>query len=210
MSVTLSLTYWTGIDLPDIAGDGVDHLIAQYGPNAPRVEAFLRAFLDEQASIDNVVMKNLAGIWPATAVGYQLDLVGKIVGQERGELDDGPYRVLVSGKIFVNKADSQRPQYLVLLVDILGLTEPVVVYEWYPAHLRIVTTLTEYPLQIWELLRTMATAGVDFEYMFSTLTYAHVFTTSSEYGTDVVDANRGTANYTGTTGGRLADIRKLP
>jgi hypothetical protein len=209
VTAVLSITYWTGIDIPDIAEEGVGHLIVQYGPNAPRVEAFLRAFLDEAADLDEVTLKTLAGIWPATAVGVQLDLIGKIVIQDRGEFGDDEYRILLLGRIFVNKSNGTLPEFLELLVGILGLAEPMVMREHYPAELLIEITDMPYAEPVLILLDDMSPAGVRMNVVCSERPRANVFSTSGDFDTPEYDSDRGTANFAGTTGGHLAGLRIL-
>ncbi len=195
------------ISQPDMAAEGIARMLIQY-QQAPRLKAFIRAFLTQIGNIDKVSLEVLAGIWLATAIGVQLDRLGKIVGQERGELEDEEYRVLLRGRIFVNRADGQVPQFIELLVDILGLTELVKIREYYPAELRISITDVEYPEQVIRLLADMGAGGVMLDVVYSELSEIFVFTTSTDYVLHNVDVNRGTASHDGSTGGRLAGLRR--
>jgi hypothetical protein len=208
MTATLNQIWCVGaISQPDMAEEGLGRLLIEY-QHSPRFKAFLQAVLEEVASIDRVTLQYLAGIWPATAIGVQLDLVGKIVGQERGEFEDEKYRILILGRIFVNRANGKLPAFLELLVDILGLVEPVVMREYYPAALRISITAVPYPEPVLQLLADMGAGGVLLDVDYSEESQVNLFTTSTNYILYNIDVNRGTANHDETTGGLLVGMRR--
>jgi hypothetical protein len=208
MTATLDQIWFVGaISQPDMVREGLSRMIIRY-QHSPRLRAFLQAILEEIASIDRVTLQYLAGIWPATAIGVQLDLLGKIVGQERGEFSDEEYRILILGRIYVNRANGKLPEFLYLLKAILGLTEPVVMREYYPAALRIEITAVLYPEPVLILIGDMSPAGVIVDTVYSEESRDDVFSTSSQYEVTEFDSNKGTAAFDGSTGGKLAGMRR--
>jgi hypothetical protein len=148
----------------------------------------------------------LTGVWPLTAVGVQLDTLGRIVGQTRQGLADAAYRLFIVGRIFVNKADGRWPEFFELL-DILGYTETMAGYEYWPAAFELASTSVDYPTQAGDLLFDMKPAGVVLHWVNTGYADTDVFKCSSQLGVDETDADEGTENLIGTTGGRLPSMR---
>ena len=186
---------------------GLGRLLAQYRGDQPRLQGALGAFLDGLQSIEDVAFEVLVGRWPLTAVGVQLDNLGGIVGQLRGDLTDDEYRVFILGRIFVNKATGTIPDFVELL-PILGCG-PSELRDMYPAALEVSATECDYPDQVWELLHTMKAAGVQLHFLHSAYLENELFTTSSTLGADELDAARGLRSLPGVlpvTGGRFMDL----
>lgn len=207
MATTWTATLWTD-DIPpdDHSPLGLARLIWQYRGEQPRLQAFLEAFLDEVQSIENAAFQVLTGVWPWTAIGNQLDVIGRIVVQPRYGMVDDEYRVFILGRIFVNKGDGQLPQFFELLDDILGIT-PVQAYEWWPAGFRIAVAGVSYPSPTIDLVYDLKGGGIYFEFVYSEQDEGTIFTTSSQLGTDEASTTEGTENLAMTTGGYLASMR---
>jgi hypothetical protein len=175
-------------------------MIWQYRVSQPRIQAFLRILLDQLQSIEDVTYDVLAGIWPLTAVGAQLDVLGRIVRQDRGSLTDDEYRLFILGRIFVNKMSGAAPEYYDLL-EILGITEQIYYDELYPAFFRIDCTDCSYGKLIGQLCHDAKPAGTDLLWVYNDELEEDSFAFSATPGADEVDADGGYANVAGTTGG---------
>jgi hypothetical protein len=207
MSYTWTATLWND-DIPpvDHAPIGLARLIWKYRGDHPRIQAFLEAFLDEVQSLEDVAYDVLTGVWPWTAVGDQLDVLGRIVGQRRFGLVDNAYRIFILGRIFVNKADGRIVDYFDLLADILGV-EQVDVYEWWPAAFRISVAGVDYTAPTIDLVFDMKGGGIYLEFLYSEQDEGTIFTTSSQLATDEASTTEGTENLAMTSGGYLSSMR---
>ena len=204
---TWTATLWLDdLQVEDHEAVGQGRMVWQfrdYGPN-PRLQAFLAAMLTQVQSLEDVTFEVLVGIWPLTAIGAQLDVLGKIVGQPRGELTDDEYRIMILGRIFVNKADGQMPQFLELL-EIIGLLTDVQVYEEVPAAFVVSIVSSDYPLVEFDLIGGMKPAGVAMTFVYSRYASDDTFQASGTYATEEYDSATGAGSvYDAATGGRSA------
>lgn len=90
-----------------ITGNNIEKLLAVLASPFQSVESCLQQLLSER-SID-------------TAVGAQLDVLGKIVGQTRNGLDDDAYRRYVRARVATNKSTG-------IIEDLLKVTD-LIVYD---------------------------------------------------------------------------------
>lgn len=72
-------------------------------------------------SLENALMQLLTERSIDTAVGAQLDIIGKIVGQARGGLDDDTYRRYCRARVATNKATG-------IINELITVTE-LIVYD---------------------------------------------------------------------------------
>jgi len=169
---------------------GLARLIWQYRGDQPRMQAWLEAFLDQVQSVEDVAFACLTDVWPLTAEGDQLDVIGNIVVQPRGELTDDPYRLAILGRIFVNLGDGQLPQFYELL-DILGLLEDARAYDFWPAAVEVSAVLVEYPDVVGDLVGDLGPGGVLLFFVHSDVADDETFQTSATLGADDIDADTG-------------------
>ena len=196
--------WYDDIQPVDHADEGASNLLWQY-QGKPRVEAFLEALLDLVDDLEDVAVDVLVGRSVYTAEGDQLDTIGLIVGQLRGELVDDAYRLMIVGRIYVNRGDGQLTQFVELL-DILGAGD-VKLHEMFPAALHVSAAGMTYPEQIGALLFELVGAGIRLDWLYSTSAVETVFRTSATLGADEATTTEGTANLAGTTGGVLSNTR---
>lgn len=90
-----------------ITGNNIEKLLAVLASPFQSVEGCLQQLLSER-SVD-------------TAVGAQLDVLGKIVGQSRGGLDDDHYRRYIRARISANRSTG-------IIEDLLKVTD-LIVYD---------------------------------------------------------------------------------
>jgi hypothetical protein len=184
---------------------GVARLIWQYRGERPRLQGWLDAYLDGDQSIENVLLQVLVGRSVKLAIGVQLDMIGRVVRQQRGELADDAYRLMLLGRIFVNHADGTIPDILELF-NILNV-EGAGIHEMYPAGIHIDAAGMLYPEQVGDLLFDIKPAGARLNWLYSTSAIGTIFRTSSTLGTDEVTATEGTDDLGGGVGGILSHTR---
>lgn len=204
MTYSWTATLWYDDIVPvDCEASGLGYLVWQYAKDQPRAQSFLGALLEQLQSIENVSMDVLAGIWPLTAVGDQLDVLGKIVGQPRGELTDEEYRIFILGRIYVNHMDGKVPEFFELL-EILGITETIYYHEAYPCYGRLDVTGASHGKLMGQLVLDAAPAGVDLLWVYNEEDESDSFAFSDTPGSDEVNVNGGFSNLAGTVGGKFS------
>jgi len=152
--------------ITDHADRGVDLLITQYR-ELPRFEELLRVLLEEVQIAEDLAWKALTGRMVDTAVGVQLDTIGRIVGQPRVSDDDEKFRLYVKARIAVNSADGT-PDDVQAVAELLLEGRPWEFRELYPATIIVDTEqLTEHADIIAGLIRLARSSGVAFSLHFS-------------------------------------------
>lgn len=198
-------TFWyDDIAEVDHAAEGDTRLLA-YLAAKPRMQAFLSALLAPVDSLEGLAIDVLVGCSIWTAVGVQLDTLGRIVRQLRGELTDAEYRLAILGRIFVNRGDGTLPQFAELL-ELLEVPT-VTTYEFWPACAEVNAAGVVHPTVVGDLVFDLKGGGVALRFVRSTYPEGEVFSTASTPGADEADANRGFSNPAGTSGGRLSYVR---
>jgi len=192
------LTMWLDdiatIDYDDV---GVPRLLWQYRGDQPRMQALLTSLLERLQSLEDVALEVLVGRWPLTAIGDQLDTVGKIVGQERGEQTDAQYRVYILAKILVNKSKGKASDIGYILTTMGVPTIDII--EHYPAEILVFACGIDDLENIGPFVAQAAPAGVAFHWVFSPEDADDVFAMSSTLGADEVDSDAGFGDLTGAT-----------
>ena len=201
---TWSATLWLE-DLDQVDHDqlGSARLTSRYRGDQPRIQAWLSSVLGGLQSLEDMTWQVLTGIWPLTAIGVQLDLIGKIIRQERGELGDDAYRLFILGRIFVNRGDGQAPQFYELL-DILGIPYPYQFYDYYPACFELTAAAVDYPEVVGDLVGDLKPAGVRLDWTYSEETDDDTFKTSDALYANTADTDGGFADFAETVGGYIS------
>jgi hypothetical protein len=197
------LTWTATIWLEDIGTEnhleiGLNRLTSLYR-DKPRISGELESFLTQVQKLEDVTLEVILGIWPLTAVGNQLDILGEIVGQPRGELTDDQYRVFILGRVFINKSKGKTPEVYELL-RILGIEAPILLSEYYPCAQEIEIYDTDLGEQIAALVFDWKPGGVSMTFKYSEVDSDHVFRFSSDY-TEEATLTNGFPDYDGNGGG---------
>lgn len=69
------------------------------------ITKLVRALVEPAQGVENALQQLLTERLIDTAVGYQLDILGKIAGQTRDGLDDETYRRYIRARIAANNSD---------------------------------------------------------------------------------------------------------
>lgn len=200
---TWTATLWINdIQTLDHAELGLARLAKQYRGERPRLQGELEAYLNALQSLEDVTIEWYVKRWPLTAEGVQLDVLGKIVGQERGTRTDDEYRLWILARILVNRSNG-RIEELINILTTLGVAD-IRVKEYWPAGLYIEVTGTPYGQDIGELLTQAKAGGVQLHWVYTDQADANALQTSNTLGTSTSDASRGFASLGGppyTSGG---------
>jgi hypothetical protein len=145
------------------------------------------------------------GVWLDNAIGAQLDILGRIVGVDRGQKTDDEYRTFIRGKIRANRSNGRIPD----LYDILEFFDfdSNKIREKFPANLKAEVAGIVYVAEIFALLYLAKAGGVEFSFVYSQYLYDETFAFWTHYSGTITDPSRGFSSvYDPTTGGRLAGV----
>lgn len=110
----------------------IDLLPEQFS-QAENTKKLLEIFLTEdQVFFDELIKLFEVGLDLETATGYQLDIIGKLAGEERDDRTDEQYREAIKFKQFINNSSGTTPELLSYLKTITN-SEKTYLYEHYPA-----------------------------------------------------------------------------
>lgn len=142
----------------DYVATGSELLLSQfYGK--PRIEGLLQSYLNRLVEIqdDTNYLLQFRGIDSAT--GYQLDLIGKIVGQNREGRNDDSYRIIIKVKILVNNSNGTPKEVLQILKSVTNATV-VRMFEHFPANIHLFTNGKENLDIIYSVMRSVVPACI--------------------------------------------------
>ena len=204
MTTTWSATLWHDDITPaDHTTEGRAQLLFHLY-DKPRMLSIMDAFLDECDSVEDLAYAVLVGRSVYTAIGEQLDTLGKLVGQERGEMVDDEYRIFILVRILVNRSRGRRAN-IVHILEMLELED--VHIDSSKCVVRISVVGAEHGDIIGELVSEAVAGGVQTRWVYSEKEETEVFAWSSTLGVDEVDSARGFGDLGGvtqTTGGYLS------
>lgn len=213
MTATYTLTPWIG-DL-----DAIDHterapglLLWQY-QDKPRMLAYLDILMGQVNSLEDLSQQLLVERSIDTAIGVQLDTIGKIVDLLRGTLTDSEYRLFLRGKVYCNVGDGQGPQFIYLLVDILGF-EYAVIDEYSYGEVNVFASGVVHDSVVFALLQLLVGSGIRLAWVYSPQLWSRTFRTSDALGADDVTADYGTAELGDlvvvAAGGYVSGSKEVP
>lgn len=204
MTSSWTATIWHSDIVPaDHETDGLLDILGQY-ESTPRLKSALSALLTQVQSLEDLAYAVLVGRSVYTAIGDQLDVLGKLVGQPRGELVDDAYRVFVLGRIAANRSDAKLPT----LIDILELLEvpaPILIARG-PCEITICISGSDYGDIVGDLIGDAKAGGVRLHWFWSDEDYADALTWGPIGVGQTVSATHGFGEIGGApaTGGHLS------
>lgn len=136
-----------------------DLLPSQYS-NAARLRKYLSIFLSEVQALEdaNTEFSNVSTSI-SVAEGYQLDIIGKLVGAERRGKSDAEYREEIYFRISINIGNGTSEDCLQYLSYVTQATNTRI-WNHYPASVIMETNGTNIPLNIPNTLDNITMAGV--------------------------------------------------
>lgn len=154
------------VKIEDHVQQGLDLLLSQY-KDKPRIAAVLTSWLDRIQVLEDVAFDIKIARMIDNAVGAQLLVIGRIVGQaNERDWDDDTYRLFIKARIRANQSNGHGDD----VIDVLNLVEAAdfVLREYYPAAMFIdfdTVTAVE-PVILIELARRAKGAGIDLQLLY--------------------------------------------
>jgi hypothetical protein len=183
----------------------VAKLAMQYR-DKPLLAALLGVFDAQVQAIEDGLYSIKTGYVLSAAAGEQLDVLGRIVGQDRESANDTEYRLRIAARIRANLSIGA-PEDLYTVFGILLPTATLAITPHYPASfvLDVVGAVDPDLVPLYaQFLQDTKAAGVGAAAIYSTTDAAHTFTLSSITDTVESSALLGLADFPITTGGLLA------
>ena len=104
----------------------------------PKTEAVVRAIVGPTQDLETALLQLLTERAIDTAVGVQMDVIGRIVGELRRGLNDDTYRFRLKTRVLINRSEGTREQLIQILVTaLLPSSVTVAVKNEYPAALTV-------------------------------------------------------------------------
>lgn len=120
--------------ITDHVEHGLSRLLEQF-KGKPRLEAWISSYLEGVQELTDAAWAVLVMRLIDDAVGEQLTVLGRLVGQPRIVEDEERYRVLVRARIAVNSS-SGKPDDLIRVANLLfGADAEYSMHEFFPAAL---------------------------------------------------------------------------
>lgn len=116
-------------------------------------------FVKQAQDLENSAFEILEDTTVSNAVGVQLDVIGKIVGEPRNGRDDANYRIGIQTRILLNKSSGTIEDLLGLVATFLSSPD-VELQEIFPAaiYLNIVTELDVGSINLSNLITILQSA----------------------------------------------------
>lgn len=136
-----------------------DYLPLQFADSENLVK-LLSIYLDQVEEL-NLAQQDLSNLSTDinTATGYQLDIIGNLLGAVRGGAGDDDYRNYIRFRISINTG-SGTPEDVINFVKSVTSATRVRYWEHYPASLVVETNGTEIPSNIASTVDNVSPAGV--------------------------------------------------
>lgn len=172
----------------------------------PNTEAFLTIFAEMIQELEDGVYPLITDRFIDTAVGAQLDVIGKIVGYPRSGLLDEPYRLRLKARIAVNRSSGSLEDLItVALLMLQPETALIKSTMHFPAGLSMdvtdVAVDADTATVVAQFLRDAASAGVQLHVVTSASEDAEtLYTSRSAYLSGLTSAGAGSLTVDDTTG----------
>lgn len=194
------------IQITDHVTKALDRIISQY-KGKPLFEAFLSTFVKQVQDIEDATFGLIAGRSLDNAIGEQLDKIGTIVGQERGNFDDDFYRILLFVKIGQNTSQGG-PNKAINIFKLLTQADLVHYMNLNSASIMLATSGVISSDQVNFIFRSMElviAGGVRIDHIAS----FDAIEPFSFSGPNTDAPGLGFSDITGTTGGKLAKLHSF-
>lgn len=172
----------------------------------PKAENFITAFSEQIQGIEDALFGMVITREVATAVGVQLNNIGTIVGEDRGDLDDDHYRILIYVKIGQNTSQGNMAK-IINVFKLLTQADSVFCFSLNNAEIQLNSSAPIADKDINFIFRNMKAViagGVRIDHI---VCYDPVAAFAFA-GTNPVVTSLGFSDISGTTGGHLASLKK--
>lgn len=99
--------------------DGLARLLTQF-KGQPNISGILASYLRQIQELETMLFSLMAERYVDTAIGAQLDGIGRVVGERRGGKNDVDYRVAIKGRIRANAGNGRVEDIHTLFVNLLA------------------------------------------------------------------------------------------
>lgn len=194
--------------------EALDLLLFQFKGKA-RVEAFAAAPALQVQALESASFGVHLSRFLDSADGAQLDLIGRIVREDRRGATDALYRNRIRVRVLINRSNGRIPEILEILTLFEGVTTPGVFSISEPPPAAMILEHLDLPgnpySEILLILRAVKAAGVRLDYVIATTVDA---LNSIVFGTaitaPVVSPLRGLGSvYAPLVGGRISSARTV-
>ncbi len=160
--------------------DALARFVEQYR-DKPNLAAFLSVLTDRVQGVEDVLWQLASERFIDTAVGVQLDIIGKIVGQPRGNsADDDAYRLRLRARMRANQSSGTVNQILAVFLALGESPSDLRLEQFFPAglvlHLEDEALSDADAVLYAEFLKAARAAAVDAQFNYSTVSGAATFT----------------------------------
>jgi hypothetical protein len=136
--------------IEDYQKQSLELLLSQY-KNRYNIEGLIKSKTKFIQELEYAIYAVTYSLLIDNASSNQLDILGKVVGQERGNLGNEAYKLLILGRISSNISRGLPND----IINILSIIDPDAKYsETYPASIRIISGLEFNDSNNWELANT--------------------------------------------------------
>lgn len=191
----------------DHCADGLELLLEQF-KDKPRLAGVLCAFLEQVQEVEDATWQLLTERDLDTAVGAQLDMLGRLVGEERRGRTDDQYRPFVRARILINRSNGLPEEILTILRVVLGAGVGLRLREDFPAAFTVIVselgTLT--PDTLIRLLQQAKAAGVRVLLEYSAVPPEEAFTFASASAVELDVARGFGSTLDASVGGAFAGV----
>lgn len=189
---------------------GLSLLLQQY-TGLPRIEGWATSYLNRVQELEDAIWSVIVGRLIDDAVGVQLDVLGRLVGQRRNGVGDEPFRMRVRARIRANRSNGHPDDIIAVALLASGVSLDQLTYtDLYPASFRVeLSSVTDATLAtvLTELITLAKPVGVGAAVSFSAYPDSETFACAVG-DTPTTDAARGWAGTDDPTvapGGRWID-----
>jgi hypothetical protein len=185
----------------------LDRLLQQY-KNSQKFKSILQSLINEIQIIENEFFKLKNERSLDAAVGYQLDLIGTIIGERRLDRTDEAYREALKSKILINISQGD-VDTLIKISNLLTNSDYCHYINLGNGHIQLSTTNTTLTQQqannYIRVIQSASAAGCRVDYLVKHLS-------DKAFAYDGVQAQANSLGYddgSGTLGGQYADHYEL-
>lgn len=142
---------------------GLSKLLEQF-KGKYNTESLLSTYLKETQEIQSVYEQMLDFRSITTAVGKQLDMVGNVVGERRGNRGDDAYRLAILIRIAINTNDGTLPSIQTIVRAYTG-ADNIQIFEHYPASIYMYIDGGSPDSSLVDVVKSILPSGVSLGYI---------------------------------------------
>jgi len=178
-----------GVDVPDHIAQALARLPEQ-DKNKSRIAALLTSIVSPAQDLESALWQLLTQRFATTAIGSNLDSIGKLVGQPRNGLADVDYRTYIAARVSANRSSGLIEDLLKVAKTLINNTTAVitVAYGGPGTEIMRVTGITRTDAQGQALAafeQTAVAAGIRIVVIYSSVVIASTFRYDVGPGYDV-------------------------